>query len=735
MNEYDSNKLLLCPYNCLHIPEIIYSFEPMNSLIEIKCPIKNKKERMKLEDFLIKSYKSIKCHLCQKLILDKEFILFKNNFQFFHINCFVNYGISYDNNTYLKINLEDLFNNCLDHNIKNRFYCLDCKIPLCNYEIDQHDEEYHSLQQIKSMRKSQNESDKFKSIINKQKMLLNKIREMNNKLIQSLEKDIEIKENILKNYENFEYNFTSIRNYENIAMQNDEKYEIILNDIIKKYDDFEKDRNNKNIEEILVNTILSPYYYSLMINNNNNFNNSISNLINKKIMNLNFKKNDNEEKSESNYDEKSDEDNIEESENTENEDFKNKEFNSKEIRNIKLDKSIFNLIILMSGNIVVSSMGSVMVYDSKNLLSLKEEEYMLQKINILKNGKIGYVYEFPDETLFCSAYSKILHLKLIDNDKRYNILGIIELGKYELPSKLISLGDSFLAALVVVTGNSLIKLFIKDKEYSKNSIYNYDSFKIDNNENNNSDDLSAGAVNCEYIDMKKIEKDKEFFPYSINNNLNIDKKLLCSIFEIKKNYINIHNKKEKKYEFISTSNSTYDYGEDELKFYVVAHNQENGNIKFEMVKKINNLSCSTEADSICQLNKKFLCVGLQNHNKEGQTNGFAIINVSKKDINKIIKDSIIYSLYFNYENKILYCSIDNLENGNYFIIKLFEVVDAMEEIFLNNIYEFKTEHKKIIVSLSELKNNLAQINDKNLILVTSSIDCTLRLIKINISNK
>ena len=215
---------------------------------------------------------------------------------------------------------------------------------------------------------------------------------------------------------------------------------------------------------------------------------------------------------------------------------------------------IFNMIILHTGNIATSSINSVTIYDSNNLLSPNEEDYLLQRINISNDKKVSYVFEFPDETLFCAIFGKIFRIKLIDNDKNYIILGIIELKKREIPSILISLGNSILSVLTIINGHSFIRLFIKEEEleYKNNSIKNYDNNlfindnldQLDDNEKYNSDNQSAGVLNdyYDYLDKKYIEKDKEFYPFSKDNNLNLDKKLLCSIYEIK----NYNNNQEKK---------------------------------------------------------------------------------------------------------------------------------------------------------------------------------------------
>ena len=416
-------------------------------------------------------------------------------------------------------------------------------------------------------------------------------------------------------------------------------------------------------------------------------------------------------------------------------------YNNEEIKNTKQEKSIFNMILLSSGNIATSSMCKVTIYNKDKLLSSNEEDYILQIINISKSKKVSYVYEFTDKTLLCATYSKIFRLKLTENDTQYNILGIIPLEKLELPSKLISLGNSLLAVLTVIKGKSFIRLFIKSNE----SQYSNDlSQNNNNNENNelekyNSDDQSAGILS-EYaynLDKQKIEKDKEFSPYLNDNNINLKKDLLlCSIQEIKmKNYY--EHKNEYKYDFIVTSNSIYDYGEDIIIYYSLKNNL-NKNFEYK-TKVINNISCSAEADSICQLNKNFICVGLQNHEKEGQISGFAIIDVKRKNISRIVKDLAIYSLYYNYEKKLLYAAADMIEKDNKhkFHVIINQVVEGMEEIYLNKIFSFDSKHKDIIVSILEInKEQIKEFEEEdnennNTIIVSASIDSTLKLINLN----
>ena len=477
-------------------------------------------------------------------------------------------------NELIKISSNYLFNNCLAHNNTFIFYCQECKISLClNCDIASHNDKGHILQQIISLRKNQKNKDRFKIIINKQKILLNKIKDMYIKIIQSLENDIIIKEKIFDKYENNFYNYHSIQNFNDFELNHNEKYEKFLDEILNKIKIFEKKQNNENSEEIFINAMISPLYYSIMINDNLNYINKINNILNKKLMNickeLNVDKvknkylnitdffDKNEDLNTNNNSElfkkKNNEDNI--IFNKENNQKKEKEniikeksnnnvtnFNSIEIKTRKQEKKILNMIFLHTGNIATSSIGAVTIYNSKNLLSPYEKDYLLQTINFSKDKKISYVFEFPDETLLCSTYERIFRLKLINNDKNFNILGIIDLNKFELPLKLISLGDSILSALTIINRKSFIRLFIKAKELKDNKIFqrnyvNDNLEQIDNNENYDSDNQSAGILSDYFdcLDKKEIKKDKDFYPFSNNNNLNEDEKLLCSIYEIKNN--------------------------------------------------------------------------------------------------------------------------------------------------------------------------------------------------------
>ena len=83
-------------------------------------------------------------------------------------------------------------------------------------------------------------------------------------------------------YEKNEFNYQSIQNFINFKLKNNnEEYAEILDNIVNNYKEFEKNPKNKNIREIFVNALLSPLYYSFMINNDSQYNENIIQLLKK----------------------------------------------------------------------------------------------------------------------------------------------------------------------------------------------------------------------------------------------------------------------------------------------------------------------------------------------------------------------------------------------------------------------------------------------------------------------
>lgn len=203
---------------------------------------------------------------------------------------------------------------------------------------------------------------------------------------------------------------------------------------------------------------------------------------------------------------------------------------------------------------------------------------------------------------------------------------------------------------------------------------------------------------------------------------------MVSIFEIKK----IINKSKENdnnysYEFIATSNTVYSSGKDQVVFYGIK------NEKIEKIKIINNLSCSVEPNSICQLNDKIICIGLQNHNKENQNNGFALIDIYTRELHNIIKDYAISCLYCSKENKLLFASMEIKEKDiDYFSTNIYKIIENKDkkgnkEIELEKIYKYKNMTENIVISI-----NKVQCSFKGVIFVTSSDSFNLEVVKAEI---
>ena len=80
---------LFCPAdNCLNVPEIFYSYNPLKSEVQYKCNCKgdyNKKITINLQKFLEKS--EIICHECKKIITNSNIFFCKNCKNIIDINC------------------------------------------------------------------------------------------------------------------------------------------------------------------------------------------------------------------------------------------------------------------------------------------------------------------------------------------------------------------------------------------------------------------------------------------------------------------------------------------------------------------------------------------------------------------------------------------------------------------------------------------------------------------------
>ena len=419
------------------------------------------------------------------------------------------------------------------------------------------------------------------------------------------------------------------------------------------------------------------------------------------------------------------------------------------------------MIILKSGNIAVSKKEAVEIYNLKPFIfsgvncyssnELIQNNCLIQRINLVKGRKISYVFELFDETLLCATYAKIFRIKLTNHDSNHEIMSYLKIDTSELPTKIISLGNEFLVILTEQKMNCYIKIFkrIDNDIYAQQNPNNEKNNEMINSKNKK--EINPTFNNCEDVPaignvglyVSKDVKEDSFYELT-NKNINEIRKLWVSIHPIEKKLENKNNNLDNQqenylYEFIATSNATYDLGRDKVAFFGLM--KEKNKYCVEKITEICGLSCSAEADSICQINDNYICIGLQNHNLNGQISGFAFIDIYKREINRIVCDQEISCVSFYSKYKLLFASMEIRDpNKNYFATKIYEIVKnkddkGNEKIDLNGIFKYRNNHKDIIASIKPIVVNDSRKNSEqenilnNIIFTTASKDSTLEVVK------
>ena len=920
-----NTKYFFCPSgNCLNIPEINYSYNPLKTDFKYTCSCQNDINPIKelaLKEFLEQA-SSLNCLICKKKIFDEQIIYCIECKVLLDANCVQIHHKDIKHTHYIQLN-KNIFNYCLEHKCQFIFRCMDCKQSLCNKcNFSFHDDNGHKLEQIKKFSLNQNDFQRIKNNFEKQKNFFIKIKEINNKLIQTLENDIELKERIINNFMLNKLDYNSLINMNKIYIENNQKYEKILDDILSKNDEINNTDNNTLNSLDYIKQFMATLYYSLMINKEDNINDSLINELQKNVNNLeqplktkksgqmnidnqllggnmsnynilenskniskisfekdkslnnndininnnnNFLKfdsssqqndipklnipyfakdnskeknknfnfpldydsfnqkysnfyfsiNDNINKNKNNSTDSSENNgrkniilnnsiislsqtsseknnnnksskmksyslrkskkkthfkkpkkNEESNVSSENQEFYSEDDSKKE-GSKKINNYISNMIVLKSGNVAVSLKEAIEIYNLRKLNfsganyfynnDLIQNKCLIQRINIVKNRKISYVFELFDETLLCATYAKIFRIKLTNNDTNYEIMSFLSLGTSELPTKIISLEKSFLVILSEQKINCNIKIFQKiDNEKSednsnenKNNENKEEFNKPNNNDENSSNFEDVPAIgNCGLYATKEIYEDTTY--EILCKNINEMRRLWVSIFPLEKTDFN---KKSRNYfyneentylyEFIATSNAIYDLGKNKIAFYGIKKNKRNDYIVTK-IKELDGISCSAEADSICKINEKYICIGLQNHNLNGQISGFAFIDIYKRELCKIVYDQEISCICYNKKNNLLFAAMEVRDPmRNYFMTKIYKVINEKDdrgndEIGLKEIYQYKNKQSDIITSIQQIgvsnfNVNLEQKNIfDNIIFTTSSRDSTLEVVKAEI---
>lgn len=415
-----------------------------------------------------------------------------------------------------------------------------------------------------------------------------------------------------------------------------------------------------------------------------------------------------------------------------------------------------NMIELESGHFAISIQKRVEIYnfrclnysDKKNKFGddFIKKHCLIQKINLEKwsqDNYINYIFQFFDKTLLCSTFSKIIQVKLKNDDKNHEVIGCINLENMELPKKLISLGKSMLAVLLQKDNNCYVKIYSKKDNLNYYNILNkeFDSiceeYSIFNNNIQNNDNLNKENKNIQKNNenCKEINLQSDF--EMILDNINENNKFYISMFEIKKlnNNNEDKNKEDNTFEFILTSNAKYNNGGDKIVFYLIKKILGKSFIKYK-VKELDGISCSIEPDTICQLDEKYLFIGLQNYGKPYQHNGFALINIVKRECSKIFEDKAISSLNFIQEKNMLFTAKQVTERNNtYYLTNVYQVLKnsniQKDEFLFKNISENINKNSDIITSICPIF--LPNYN-KKIIFVTLSKNSNLEIIYEEIKN-
>ena len=287
-------------------------------------------------------------------------------------------------------------------------------------------------------------------------------------------------------------------------------------------------------------------------------------------------------------------------------------------------------------------------WDSSIKIFSSETYELLLKINEPKKNDVCYVTQLNDDSLIlCSNH--IFKYRLSDDDKDYYLETVIS-GYKDYIIKIIELDD-----------NSLVTC---DWEY-KIKVWK----RIETNENN-----------IQY----------ELFKSNINEGEH-----LSSLCKLKNN------------EFISSSNSHLEKGNDVLRFYDKNYNN---------YKTIHNISCSELVDTLCQIDEQYLCVALQKWSSN-QIKGIAIIDLIRKQvINTIQGDSMTCISLINRFDKIIITGGRDKTNKKS-LIRGWKLKNNGE---LFQLYEVCTEQKDAITSI-------AKLNDGRIL--ASNYDSTIVVLK------
>ena len=403
-----------------------------------------------------------------------------------------------------------------------------------------------------------------------------------------------------------------------------------------------------------------------------------------------------------------------------------------------LEKSvIYCMIRLSSGNLALGlSNGLIKIYDVDAICSINSNNYngeseidTLLTIDDFRGKRINYLHELKDKSLLCATYSKIHHIKLVDNDQDYEYIGTIDLTKSELPKRVIELGNEIIVSLGekeyrnenIKRKKCLLKVFNRNfvSKSDENSFCLFSDNDSINSGNSNFEEFSKiyasndeDSLKISNMNDKKYKNDENYKLYK--NNENKDHIYICSIFPID---LNKEDNNDCLYQFIATSNRIFFNGENCVQLYGIMRNPDRHGFIFFIVKTFADISCSRMVDSICKINDKYIGIGLQKY-EMNYDDGIALLNFKEQEIVKIISGLSIGLLK------------KSINNNNY----IFFTTNKTKDLKINNELRLYHMKKEIIRNRDNIKD-LSSKKDKLIFNINSGFTCLVELIPSNKNNK
>lgn len=627
-------KVLKCP-ECEEVPSL--DIDIKNLLITVTCNNKyeNHFNELSYSELLNKCFESsknpLKCSICStkeiQVIINANYYCLQC-LQYFCPKCYeIHENKKYNHDS---LNIEDIYTKCILHKKEFKGYCLSCGENICLKCFTKHEKRQHIIQYYKELEPNAEDNEFINLIIKNKEEQINiisqylenerceiiddevvkKVEELIN-LINNKNEEIFIKKLILFNYQNFHNNYFIIDNLRKIIKFEKEN----------SYQPFKIMENSQDID-----TKIKIDYIIKYLENEFNF---------KKL-----------------------------TEDTENTEDKIQIFND----NLKIN------------NLTAKSMTKVF---EKSLTSL----CLINETFILLGGGEGElkIFDIDDNKI---VYDKIKFEKSIISIEKFRQNDTIESNTY--------------SHFLIILSNELIILKIKEispKIFSHSIIEKINNSETQNIsalilEPNHSIIVSDDKPNLSVYDIldNDLLEDNDYYIsgyYSISlPNINKDKERITSFLQVSQRM------------FVTTS--SLDLCEKpKIKFW----DKDKG---YEEIGVIQNVFCSPCSKNICRIDNRTIGISLKYINLREKVPGICLVDLNFKQIISYIISNIDISCMKRY-NEHIFLTSGYEEKSKKYIFNQWKV----DDIDLFQIGEKETNHKNII-------NNFEVIKSKNRLIIS---DC------------